>query len=340
MHLRRVSKGANGQAHTRAPVQAQVLAGENWVSLREVLALAFPSSDPAEIERWASDLIAFLDAPAEIRAEVAKQAREMEPPQTIDNDCVLPFGPKSFRDFMLFERHAVDAARGFVKTFQSHLMPVVAGFETITGRDFPALRPHSLWHRQPVYYFGNHLNFQSDGDSVAVPSYSQALDYELELGFVLAHGLLDASPQEAEAAIGGFVVLNDFSARDVQLDEMRSGFGPQKSKHFTNSMSSVIVTADEILPCWRDLSGLVRINGDVVARPAARDARWSLGEVLAHASRSEHLHPGELFGTGTLPGGSGIEIDRLLKPGDVIEVGIEGIGTITNRIVAPDGGPQ
>ena len=128
--------------------------------------------------------------------------------------------------------------------------------------------------------------------------------------------------------------MNDFSARDVQLAEMASGFGPQKSKHFRSAMSKVVVTADEILPRWQSLKGSVRLNGKLVAEPRTAGARWSLGEVLAHASRGEPLQAGELFGTGTLPGGSGIENGRLLAEGDLIELGIDGIGTLTNRIVA------
>jgi 2-keto-4-pentenoate hydratase/2-oxohepta-3-ene-1,7-dioic acid hydratase in catechol pathway len=149
----------------------------------------------------------------------------------------------------------------------------------------------------------------------------------------LAHPLRDADASQAETAIGGFVVLNDFSARDVQLAEMRSGFGPQKAKHFASAISSVIVSTDEILPRWRELNGRVRLNGALVAECATADARWSLGEVLAHASRGEQLYPAELFGTGTLPGGSGIENGRLLARGDSIELAIDGIGTLSNRIV-------
>ena len=180
---------------------------------------------------------------------------------------------------------------------------------------------------------GNHLTFATDGEDVAMPSYARAIDYELELGFVLAHPLLDAAPETAEAAIGGFVVLNDFSAREAQLAEMASGFGPQKSKHFRSAISKVVVTADDILPRWRELKGFVRRNGALVAEPTTAGAKWSLGEVLAHAARSEQLQPGELFGSGTLPGGSGIEAGHLLKPGDRIEIGIEGIGSLANAIV-------
>jgi 2-keto-4-pentenoate hydratase/2-oxohepta-3-ene-1,7-dioic acid hydratase in catechol pathway len=166
-----------------------------------------------------------------------------------------------------------------------------------------------------------------------MPPYTNALDYELELGFVIVHPLRDADAQTAERAIGGFVVLNDFSARDVQLAEMRSGFGPQKAKHFASAMSGIVVSADEILPHWRELSGTVDLNGARVAQCATRHARWSLGEMLAHASRGEQLYPGELFGTGTLPGGSGIENGRLLARGDTITLALDGIGSLTNHIV-------
>jgi 2-keto-4-pentenoate hydratase/2-oxohepta-3-ene-1,7-dioic acid hydratase in catechol pathway len=232
---------------------------------------------------------------------------------------------------MLYEQHAIDAARGFVRTFMPGAWPIVRAYEAVLGAPFPALKPHRLWYRQPIYYMGNHLAFATDG-KVAIPSYSRALDYELELGFVLKRPLFNASPEEAEEAIGGFVVINDFSARDVQRDEMSSGFGPQKAKHFRNGISSIVASADEILPRWRDLKGSVRINGQLVSEPSTSDARWSLGEALAHVSCSERLHPGELFATGTLPGGSGIETGRLLAAGDSIELAIEGVGALTHHI--------
>lgn len=114
---------------------------------------------------------------------------------------------------------------------------------------------------------------------------------------------------------------------------MASGFGPQKAKHFCNAISKVVVTADEILPRWCNLEGHVRLNGERIGEVGTAGARWSLGEVLAHASFCEPLQPGEFFGSGTLPGGSGIETGRLLQDGDKIEVGIEDIGTLTNPIV-------
>jgi 2-keto-4-pentenoate hydratase/2-oxohepta-3-ene-1,7-dioic acid hydratase in catechol pathway len=246
---------------------------------------------------------------------------------------LLPVRPLSFRDFMLFERHAVDAARGYARRFLPAVHALARVYEGPGGRTFPPFRPASLWRRQPIYYMGNHLAFVPSGAPVTAPSYSRALDYELELGFVLARPLFNATPQEAESAIGAFVVLNDFSARDVQLAEMRSGFGPQKSKHFLTSMSQTAVTAEEILPRLENLSASVHVNGRLVATTSLSGMRYSLGEALAHVSRDERLFPGELFGTGTVPGGSGMETGCWLKPGDRLVLAIDGVGEIRHEIL-------
>ncbi len=324
MKLRRIKRGHD--------LHVELLAPQGWVELAKCLE-KLGQRGPAGAERLASDIVALLAAPAQTRAAIAQAAQTLGPSVLEEGGTVLPFEPRSFRDFMLYEGHAVAAARGFVRTRMPAAYQVVRAYEALTGTTFPKLKPHALWYRQPTYYMGNHLTFVTDGEPVAVPSYAKTLDYELEFGFVLAHPLRDAAPESAEAAIGGFVVLNDFSARDVQLAEMASGFGPQKSKHFRSAMSAVVVTADEILPRWRNLKGCVRLNGALIAEPSTAGARWSLGEVLAHASRGEQLYPGELFGSGTLPEGSGIETGHELKPGDVIEIGIEGIATLANPIV-------
>ena len=246
---------------------------------------------------------------------------------------VLPFQPASFRDFMLYERHAIDAARGLIRRFHPGQSRVTKLVEAATRRPFPLFRPKPLFYRQPIYYMSNHLTFVPSGTAVPVPSYSAALDYELELGFVLRAPLFDASPAEALDAIGAFVVVNDFSARDVQRAEMATGLGPQKAKHFMSSMSDTAVSADEILPRIDDLTGSVAINGHTVTTVSSRNMRWSLGDVLAHASRSERLQPGELFATGTLPGGSGMETGHWLRPGDQLTLTIDQIGATSHPIV-------
>jgi 2-keto-4-pentenoate hydratase/2-oxohepta-3-ene-1,7-dioic acid hydratase in catechol pathway len=141
------------------------------------------------------------------------------------------------------------------------------------------------------------------------------------------------SSSSVGCCVSGFVAVNDFSARDVQRAEMASGFGPQKSKHFSSSMSATLASADQILPKIDALTAGVEINGKLVSTLSSAGMRYSIGEVLAHLSRDEPLHPGELIVSGTLPGGSGLETGRLLKSGDDLRLIIEGVGEITHRIL-------
>lgn len=244
----------------------------------------------------------------------------------------LPFQPLSFRDCMLFEQHWVQSSRGYARRFLPGSYQVTRLFERLTHQPFPAYRPHRLWRQQPIYYFGNHLTMVPSGTAVTPPDYTRALDYELELGWVLSKPLFNATPAEAEAAIGAFVVVNDFSARDVQREEMQSGLGPQKSKHFLSSMSTTLVTADEILPRVDQLQAHVEINGEVVSRTSTKGMRYTPGEVLAHLSRGEQLQAGELIASGTLPGGCGMETNHWLKKGDTLRLVIEPIGEIVHTI--------
>lgn len=240
----------------------------------------------------------------------------------------LPFEPLSIRDCSLSEKHNIDAARGLVGRFLPGVARIARIVERVTRRPFPAFRPGKLWYSQPVYYLNNPLTVVPSGTPVSFPAYSQALDYEVQLGFVLSRPIKDATPAEGEAAIGAFVVFCDFTARDKQLAEMRSGFGVQKAKHFTSSMSETAATADAILPAWREITATVLINGELVAHPTMTDARWSLGELLAHASVGEQLEAGELVSVGCFAGGSGVEIGRWLQPGDHLEIRLEGVGTV------------
>lgn len=324
MKLRRVTDGA--------AFAVEIGVGEGWVDVERALRSLTPPLADHEVSRWSADIVALLGAPGDVLARLPEATAQLAPVGGRGHTVALPFAPKSFRDFMLYEQHAIDAARGFVRSYLPAAWPIVRAYEAVLGPPFPLLKPARLWYEQPIYYMGNHLAFAGDGAAIAIPSYADAIDYELELGFVLKRALFNASTEEAEAAIGGFVVVNDFTARSVQRDEMRSGFGPQKSKHFANGLSSVVVSADEILPRWRDLKGSVRINGRLVSEPSSAGPKWTLGEALAHVSRSERLYPGELFATGTLPGGSGIETGRLLAAGDAIAIAIDGIGSLRNTI--------
>lgn len=247
-------------------------------------------------------------------------------------DLVLPFQPVSVRDFSLSEQHNTDAAVGYARRFMPGAARLAGAVQAVTRRPLPALRPSKLWYAQPVYYLNNPMTFVPSGADVEFPSFTQALDYEIQLAFVIGQPLHDAAPAEAEKAITAFTIMCDFSARDVQIPEMRSGMGPQKAKHFLSSMATAAVSADEVLPRWRELQGTVTINGDVVARPHTAGSRFSLGDMLAHASASEQLVPGEMFSIGCLSAGSGMEISHWLAHGDTLELDLPGVGHITHLV--------
>jgi len=246
---------------------------------------------------------------------------------------LLPFAPLSFRDFLLSEQHNINATRGLVKRFYPGTYRMTRAIERATRRTYPGFKPKKLFYQEPIYYFGNAMTVVPTGTPIAFPSYSRGLDFELELAWVLKAPLYNASAGEALDAIGAFVLLNDFSARDVQRAEMGSGLGPQKAKHFISSMSPTAVTADEFLPRLDQLTGSVIINGRTVSTVSTRGLRWDLGQILAHASRDEQLLPGEVFATGTLPGGSGMETGNWLSRGDTLQLILDGIGEVEHHIV-------
>lgn len=313
-----------------------------WLPLRPALELHRTRGGSAspELEAASGDIIAFLQGGANLRTQATELLTALQPVlaknhRAFEPDALLPFHPLSFRDFMLYERHAIDAARGLVRRFMPRVRPLVAAYERATKRPFPALRPGKLWYERPIYYMGNHLSFVPDGATIPWPSYTKALDYELELGLVIAHPIRNATPEDAIAAIGGFVVVNDFSARDVQYPEMNSGFGPVKAKNFASGLGAVVVTADEILPRVENLDVEVRVNGKTWSTGHTAGMRYPLWEVVAYASLGEQLLPGELIATGTIPGCSGMEVGKWLSPRDEIELSIAGVGTLRNVIGAP-----
>lgn len=248
-------------------------------------------------------------------------------------ESFIPMKPAAYRDFMLYEKHAIDAARGFVRKYMSHLIPIVTAYEKVFGKPFPKLKPKTRYYQYPIYYMGNHLNFISEGDSIAIPSYTEEMDYELEIGVIISKPLRNASIAEVNDAIGGFLILNDFSARDVQISEIESGFGPMKTKNFGSAISSIIVGKDSIIDKVDNLDVKVIINGEVIVESNTKGKFYSFQEAIAYASWEEQLHPGELFGSGTIPGCTGIENGRMLDKGDTITLEVEGLGTITNKII-------
>jgi 2-keto-4-pentenoate hydratase/2-oxohepta-3-ene-1,7-dioic acid hydratase in catechol pathway len=312
-----------------------------WISLPAARQSAGEGLGLSELET--TDLVAFLAGGESTRAAArsAIAAAAGSPVAAVDpTTATLPFQPRSMRAFMLWESHYVASARALVKHFfPPPAAKAVAGYERVTRRTFPKLKPNKRFYETPSFYVANHAAVLADGEEMWWPSHTRYLDFELELAFVLAQPLADATPAEAAAAVGGWFVLNDWSARDVQAEDLRENpFGPVvKSKTFANSIGADVITADE-LPDWQAVTGRVRVDGEVWCEGTTAGAAHDVGAMLAYASAGERLEPGDTISTGTMPGCCGLELDRWIRPGQTVELEIDGIGTLRNQ-VSPDAAP-
>jgi 2-keto-4-pentenoate hydratase/2-oxohepta-3-ene-1,7-dioic acid hydratase in catechol pathway len=236
------------------------------------------------------------------------------------------------RDFLVWEAHYLAASRTMIRRYLPRPVGwLVRGLEALGSRR--VLKPKRHWYRAPIYYKGNPRSFVGPDEQIAWPAGVRDLDFELEIGFVLSHSVRDATLEQAESAIAAYTIFNDFTARDLQIAEMRSAMGPAKSKDFDtgNAMGPVLVTADEISDVGR-LRCRVLVNGEEWISTTTGGMHWHPAEMIAYASRNETLYPGDFFATGTVAGCSGVELDRWLQPGDLLELEVERVGTLRNRI--------
>lgn len=238
--------------------------------------------------------------------------------------------PTQMRDFSVFEQHMKQAGAAIARmraerTGDSGPLPTPAD-----------IRLPPVFYTQPLYYKANRMNVVGPDAEVRWPSYCQKMDFELEFGVFIGRAGRDIDAANAQAHIFGYTIFNDFSARDAQELEMSGPFGPCKGKDFDsgNVMGPWIVTPDE-LPDPYALTMIARVNGEEWCRNTSAGMIHSFETMIAHASRDETLHPGEFLGSGTVGGGSGLEIGRWLKPGDVVELEVQGIGVLRNRVIGP-----
>jgi fumarylacetoacetate (FAA) hydrolase len=206
--------------------------------------------------------------------------------------------PPSVRDFNVFEEHAKLA-------------------RDLRGRNLPA-----EWYERPVFYFSNPAAIRGPDEEIPYPAGTEELDYELEVAAVI--GL--------EEAIGGFTIMNDWSARDLQRSEMELGLGPVKGKDFATSLGPVVVTPDEFGDLGLEL--VARVNGEERSRGNLGDMYHSWDAIVEQAGRNTRLLPGDVLGSGAVGGGSILDHGdgRWLRPGDVVELEVEGIGVLRNRV--------
>jgi len=254
----------------------------------------------------------------------------------INNLALLPpvVRPLSIRDCMVFEKHVIQATRTAVKWKFPPLAALDSMAEKITGR--PLIGAPGVWYDNPLYYKGNPLNIVGHDADVIWPRYSEKLDYELEFGIFIGKKGKNIKAEKAADYIAGYTIFNDFSARDTQLSEMKGRLGPAKGKDFDtgNSMGPYFITPDEI-PDSANLNMIARINGEEWSRGNSKDMHYTFEEIIEYISRDETLHPGEFIASGTAGNGCGLELDKWLKPGDSVELEIEKLGKLRNRIVRP-----
>jgi fumarylacetoacetate (FAA) hydrolase len=247
--------------------------------------------------------------------------------QAVLSDVDLRFGPPilrppSLRDFYAFERH--------VSTVWAR-----------RGNPVP-----EAWYRLPIFYFSNTSEIRGPDDPVWAPLGCQELDYELEVCALVDTPAIDLVPESGEEAIGGFMVLNDWSARDLQRDETTVRLGPAKGKDFATTIGPWLVTPDEVSDRRAgkayELTMTAAVNGTETSRGSWATIHHSFGEMLARASTDVHLRPGDLIGSGTVGGGCLLEvkdetIGRWLEPGDEVVLEVERLGRLRAPVVARPG---
>ncbi|MGH2581707.1 MAG: fumarylacetoacetate hydrolase family protein, partial [Anaerolineales bacterium] len=229
-------------------------------------------------------MLAFIEAGPEtweLAEQIANQTQSVWPLDRVKLKAPLQ-RPGTLRDFYAFEQH--------VKTANKN-----------RGRELP-----EEWYHFPVFYYTNPGSIYGPNDEIPIPSYTQAMDYELEVAAVIGKPGQDINEKDALDHIFAFTILNDWSARDIQRKEMKVGLGPAKGKDFASTLGPWLVTPNELADKSTgevgvyDLVMTARINGQEFSRGNWKDIHYSFGEMIARASESVTLYPGDVLGSGTL----------------------------------------
>ena len=297
------------------------------------------------ISSFYSDMMAFLEGGVEARERAQAILEfityEHSPATTIplkDVTLLAPVPiPSSIRDCMSFEQHIINAIRvvGFKK-----LSFLDEWVEKVFGRKRSlAYLLNRTWYDRPIYYKGNRHSVIGTNTDVRIPPYTQKFDYELEFGIYIGKQGVNIPREKARDYIGGYTIFNDFSARDIQLKEQGGRLGPTKGKDFDtgNAIGPYLVTPDEV-PDPYQLTMTARINGEEWSRGTSADMHYKFEDLIAYISQSETLYVGDFIGSGTCSGaqgrGCGLELNRFLNSGDVVELEVQGLGILCNRVVS------
>jgi 2-keto-4-pentenoate hydratase/2-oxohepta-3-ene-1,7-dioic acid hydratase in catechol pathway len=284
----------------------------------------FTASSPLPIFR---SMLALIDGGEAALVEAREQLEFRSCVRRLDTVRLLaPLPrPRQMRDFLCFEKHFR----------QARAQGVVIGAAETSERNPDKVVIPAVWYQEPIYYKGNRFSVVGPDADVTMPAFTRMLDFELEFGIVLGKGGRNLRRDETRQHIFGYTIFNDFSARDQQMREMQGTLGPTKSKDFDtgNVLGPWLVTADEIADPYA-LTMTARVNGELWGQGSSAEMHHRFEDILAHVSRDETLYPGEFFGSGTVGDGCGLEQGRFLNVGDLVELEVEGLGVLRNRIVA------
>jgi 2-keto-4-pentenoate hydratase/2-oxohepta-3-ene-1,7-dioic acid hydratase in catechol pathway len=257
-------------------------------------------------------------------------------PAIIDSDRInwlapLPL-PVQIRDCLGFEEHLKNAFESAVKVGAMAADDPVKAEEELRASGRFAVP--EVWYQQPIYYKANRFSVAPTGKEIAWPAYSQIMDFELEMACIIGKKGQDISKDKAHEHIFGYTIFNDFSARDAQMLESQGMLGPAKGKDFDDSiiLGPVIVTKDELTDPY-NLRMQARVNGETWCDNNSSTIHWKFSDMITHISMGETLHPGEVIGSGTVGLGCGLEHLRFLNDGDIVELEIEQIGVISNKVI-------
>lgn len=290
-----------------------------------------PSGDlVVDLSAQFPDMLALIDGgpDALTAARVALGRRETALPlSAVTLKAPLP-EPRQMRDCLAFERHLRQSIDRMLEMRLGRLAPV--------ARALGLGRPPKVWYEQPIYYKCNRFSVIGPDTDILWPDYAELLDFECEFGVVIGKGGRDIAPERAMEHVFGYMIFNDVSARDAQAREMQGRLGPAKGKDFDtgNVLGPYLVTADEIADPHA-LAMIARVNGEEWGRGSSAEMHHRWPQIIAHISQGETLHPGEFIGSGTVGNGCGLELGRYLKPGDVVELEVEGLGVLRNRVTRP-----
>jgi 2-keto-4-pentenoate hydratase/2-oxohepta-3-ene-1,7-dioic acid hydratase in catechol pathway len=242
--------------------------------------------------------------------------------------------PRQMRDGMSFPVHIVQGPIGHLK-LKARSTGDNAELARLQTAPLPELP--EVYRKQPIYYITNRFSVKGTNTTIKWPRYSKLMDYELELGIVTKNKGANISVAKARDHIFGYTIFNDFSARDAQRIEMEGRLGPAKGKSFDggNVLGPWIVTPDEIDDPYR-LKMEARVNGEVRSQSVSEGMLFSFEEIIVHITQDETLMPGEFIGSGTVGNGCGLELGWYLEHGDSIELEIEKIGVLKNRVERQD----